>query len=101
MRRIAIVARLRPGAHERATELISRGPPFDLASWGFDRHTVFVAEAEVVFVFEGDEVEWRVDDLVGNFFSAGLQRTFSQWRELVDGDPQLAEEAYFWEASAA
>jgi hypothetical protein len=49
VKRIAIAARLRPGAHERAKEMISRGPPFDLG------------------------------------------------RELVDGEPRIAEQVYFWE----
>jgi hypothetical protein len=97
VKRIAIIARLLPGAHERAKAIVSEGPPFDLERWGFERHTVFLAENEVVFVFEGDEVEWRVDDLVSDFFSAGLQQAFDQWRGLVDGEPELAEQAYFWE----
>ena len=98
MKRIAIVARLRAGTHEQARGLIAKGPPFDPALGGFDRHTVFVSGSEVVFVFEGDEVEWRVDDLVSDFFSAGLQAAFAEWRDLLDGDPRLAEEAYYWQA---
>ena len=84
--------------HEQARAIIAKGPPFDLALGGFERHAVFVSSSDVVFVFEGDEVEWRVDDLVGDFFSAGLQAAFAQWRELLDGEPSVAEEAYFWEA---
>jgi hypothetical protein len=61
---------------------------------------VFLSQSEVVFVFEGDEVEWRLDDLVSDFFSAGMQQAFSQWRELVATEPQLAEQAYFWEAAS-
>jgi hypothetical protein len=100
VKRIAIVARLLPGAHERAKDVLSEGPPFDLAWWGVDRHAVFLSQSEVVFVFEGDEVEWRLDDLVSDFFSAGLQQAFSQWRELVEAEPNLAEQAYFWEAAS-
>jgi hypothetical protein len=98
VKRIAIVARLRPGAHERAKEILSEGPPFDPERWGVERHTVCVSQTEVVFVFEGDEVEWRVDDLVGDFLTAGLKQAFDQWRRLVDGRPKLAEQVYFWEA---
>jgi hypothetical protein len=100
VKRIAIVARLQPGAYERAKAIVSEGPPFDLERGGFERHTVFLSDNEVVFVFEGDEVEWRVDDLVSDFFSAGLQKAFEQWRELVDGEPELAEQEYFWEAAS-
>lgn len=98
MKRIAIVARLRPGAHERAKDILAEGPPFDPEWWAVERHTVFLSPNEVVFVFEGDEVEWRIDDLVGNFFSGGVKQAFDQWRGLVEGKPKLAEQAYFWEA---
>jgi hypothetical protein len=97
VKRVAIVARLRPGSQERARDLLSEGPPYDVAEGGFDRHTVFVSESEVVFVFEGDEVEWKLDDLVSDFFRARLQEAFEQWKDLVEGEPQLAEEAYFWD----
>jgi hypothetical protein len=97
VKRVAIVARLLPGAHERARELLAEGPPFELAEGGFDRHSVFVSDSEVVFVFEGDEVEWKLDDLVSDFFHPGLQHVFEQWRDVVDGEPHLAEESYFWQ----
>ena len=31
-------------------------------------------------------------------FSAGLKQAFDQWHGLVEGNPKLAEQAYFWEA---
>jgi hypothetical protein len=99
VKRIAIVGHLKPGAQERANELLSQGPPFDLASGGFDRHIAFISDSEVVFVFEGDEVEWKLDDVVSDFFRAGLQQALGQWRELIDGEPKLAEQAYFWQAA--
>jgi hypothetical protein len=100
VKRVAIVARLLPGTQERARDLLSEGPPFDLAESGFDRHAVFVSDSEVVFVFEGDEVEWKLDDLVSDFFEAELQQTLGRWHELVEGEPKLAEEAYFWQLPA-
>ena len=54
---IAVIARLRDGMESRAAELIREGPPFDLDTAGFKRHSIFLSASEVVFVFEGDEVE--------------------------------------------
>ena len=100
MKRIAIVGRLLPGMEGRAEKILSQGPPFDLASAGFERHSVFISDSEVVFVFEGDEVEWKLDDVVSDYFRAGLQQALGQWRELLDGEPKLAEPAYYWEAGS-
>ena len=64
MEQIAIVARLKSGAEPRAAELIAAGPPFRSGHSGLEGHTVYLAADEVVFVFEGREVEWIVDGLV-------------------------------------
>ena len=53
MQRLAVIAKLKPDAEERATELIKEGPPFDPQGTGFQRHSVYLASDEVVFVFEG------------------------------------------------
>ncbi len=95
--RLAIVARLKDGAEGRAAELIDRGPPFDPASIGFERHYVFLSATEVVFVFEGPEVEWLVDDLVDNPFRWPVAEAFEEWRPLVEGPPRIARERYVWE----
>ena len=55
MHQIAVIARLRDGMESRAAELIREGPPFDLDTAGFKRHSIFLSASEVVFVFEGDE----------------------------------------------
>lgn len=97
MRRIAIVARLKPGAEERAAELLAAGPPFDPAEDELERHAVYLSREEVVFVFEGQEIEWKLDDLTSDFFHRRVSESLTAWRELIDGEPRLAEEAYFWE----
>lgn len=101
MERLAIVARLKPGAEERAAGLIRGGPPFDLAASGLDRHAVYLSATEVVFVFEGHEAEWRLDDVVSDPFRWAVPEAFNAWRPLVEGIPRLAREAYFWERDAA
>jgi hypothetical protein len=50
---IAIVAQIRPGMKPALERTLEAGPPFDLASEGFEHHEVFVGDADVVFVFTG------------------------------------------------
>ena len=97
MKRIAIVATLKPDGYERALELLEEGPPFDVGSGVFERHAVYLSRHEVVFVFEGPEVEWKLDDLVGDFLQPKLKETFAEWRNAIDGGPRIAREAFYWE----
>jgi hypothetical protein len=97
VKRIVVVAALRPGGHERAQELLKQGPPFDLAAAAFDRHAVYLSRDEVVFAFEGAEVEWKLDDLISDFLETKLNDTLSDWRDVIEGSPQIAREAFFWE----
>jgi hypothetical protein len=94
VRRLAVVARLKPDSEARAAELIAAGPPFDAASAGLERHTVYLSHAEVVFVFEGPEVEWIVDAIVDSPSRASV---FEEWRALLEGPPRIAREAHYWE----
>ena len=57
MQRIAVIARLKPNAEKRATELIETGPPFDPDKLGFDRHSVYLSGNQAVFVFEGGRLD--------------------------------------------
>lgn len=100
MQRIAVIAALRPEAYARAQAILKDGPPFNLEAGLFDRHSVFVSREEVVFVFEGAEVEWRLDDLISDFLQARLQDTFAEWRALIVGTPRVAREAFFWQKPA-
>src|SRR5436305_6510370 len=56
------------GAEPRAAELIAQGPPFAPAENGLTRHAVYLSAGEVVFVFEGHEVEWIVDGMIDDPF---------------------------------
>jgi hypothetical protein len=94
--RLAVVARLRPGSRERARQILAGGAPYGLDEAGFGRHSVFLAEEEVVvFVFEGPGIEGLVRDLVDDPTSSS---TFSVWGPLLDGTPVLAREEFYWEA---
>ena len=97
MYQIAIVARLKDGVEAQAAELIRQGPPLDLASAGFERHHVFLSATEVVFVFEGHEVEWTLDKLVGDPFQWMLNEALSTWKDLLEAPPRIARPLYVWE----
>ena len=98
MERVVIVARLKEGNGPRAAELIAAGPPFDLAETGIAHHSVYLSAGEVVFVFEGHQVEWMVDDLIDNPFQPKLQSAFDAWRSIVDGSPRIAHQRFEWDA---
>ena len=97
MDRLAIIARLKSGSEQRAAELIAKGAPFDPEDVGFDRHIVFLSASEVVFVFEGAEVDARVDDLLEDPFRWMVSDAFDEWRPLIEDHPRIARESYFWE----
>ncbi|MGN6431315.1 MAG: hypothetical protein ACTHNB_11395 [Gaiellaceae bacterium] len=97
MERVAIIAHLKEGSEQRAAELVAAGPPFDLAATGIVRHSIYISASEAVFVFEGREVEWIVDELIDEPFHYELQRALDQWREIVEGQPRVARERYGWQ----
>jgi len=90
---LVVVLPLRPGASDRARDLLRHGPPFDPAQAGLERHQAFVSEAEAIFLFEADAreaVERLADD-------ASLWQAARGWTELVAGPPRLAEGAFSWQ----
>ena len=93
--RVAVVAKLRPGFRERASQILARGAPYELGQAGFRRHSVFHAEEAVVFVFEGSGIEGLVRDLVDD---PTRSAAFSEWGPLLEGTPALAREEFYWEA---
>jgi hypothetical protein len=100
MNRLAIVVPLKEGAQKDAERLLFRGPPFDPAEAGFTRHSVYLTSKEAVFVFEGPEVEWSLDDLVSDFFHPALHLAELEWEKIEEGRPRIGREAYFWEHPA-
>jgi hypothetical protein len=91
--RFAVVARLKPDTSAQAIALVERGPPFDPGAVGLERHEVYVSHGEAVFVFEGEEVESIVGDLVDDPFRSPV---FEQWEPIIDGSPRVASAAYVW-----
>jgi hypothetical protein len=97
MERLAIVARMKDGTETPAAELVAEGPPFDLAGSGIVRHSVFVSSHEVIFVFEGHQIEWIVDDLIYQPFHHKISQALDEWRKIVDGQPRVAREQFGWQ----
>jgi len=93
MKRLMIVARLRDDAHDEAETLLCEGPPFEPLQIGLERHGAYLTAGEVVFVFEGAEVEWTMNDVVDD---PAVAVFFEPWKKLVEGTPRLAQERYFW-----
>jgi hypothetical protein len=96
MEQLAIVARLKPGTEPRAAELIAEGAPFDPKEIGLRRHAIYLSAGEVVFVFEGQEVEWTVDSVIDEPFHWEVLTAFEGWREIVESQPRIARLAYSW-----
>jgi hypothetical protein len=101
MEQLAIVARLKEGAEPKAAALLANGAPFDPEEHGFERHTVFLSADEVVFVFEGREIEWSIDDLVTEPFQWAVSAALESWRDLIDGPPRIARPQFTWERPPA
>jgi hypothetical protein len=97
--RVALIARLKPGCEEQAAELVAGGPPFDPAARGLSGHVVYLSAGEVVFVFEGEEVEWIVEEMVQEPGGGSVAAALDAWRDLVDGPPRIARAAYEWESA--
>lgn len=93
--RVAVVAKLREGSEERATQILAEGAPYPLDGSGFRRHSVFLGAETAIFVFEGSGIEMLVRDLVDD---PARSAAFSVWGPLLEGTPALAREAFYWEA---
>jgi nucleotide-binding universal stress UspA family protein len=94
MDRIAVTARLRPGAEARALELLAAGPPFDPARAGLTRHTVYARGDTVFFVFEGEDLRRTLPGLVNDRLRSAA---FAAWGPLLAEEPRLAHAAYHWD----
>jgi hypothetical protein len=91
---LVVVVPLKPGAVERARELLATGPPFDLEKSAFRRHAVHLTEREVIFAFEG---EGDSATLALGAEEPELLKAASAWKELFAERPRIARLAFAWE----
>lgn len=92
MSRAVVIVPLHAGTRDRAAELLRGGPPFDPGTVGLERHQVFLSDEEAVFVFEADSRD-AAEKLIGE---ESLWSAASAWKEIIEGPPRLAEDAYSW-----
>jgi len=96
-RRAAVVLPFCQGSRDVVRRLLADGPPFDPEALGLERHTVYVTDDEVVFIFE-----WRGNASLESLLAQpGVWEVAPAWTELAAGPPRLAGPAYTWARSGA
>jgi hypothetical protein len=96
VQRIVFVARLKPGSEDAAADIVRSGPPYDPGEIGLTRHGVYLGSSEVVFVFEGSDVQRQLRDLLNDPVASPA---FAIWAPLLEGTPSIAHELFYWEAT--
>jgi hypothetical protein len=95
MDRFVLVARLTPDGRERARALLAEHSALGMEELEtyLDRHTIFLTETEIIFVFEGNGAA----EAVRSLFNDPVRSTIiSRWLPLFDGPLHQAPEAYVW-----
>ena len=95
MQRIVVIAKLKPDSHVAAVEILRAGVPYDPGDIGLVRHGVYLSGSEVVFVFEGPDVEQQLSRLLND---PAASAAFAVWAPLLEGTPSAAHELFYWEA---
>ena len=90
--RAVLVLPLVEGAAAGVAELLRKGPPFDPAEVGLQRHQVFLTESEAIFLFEAGSAQ-AADRLLS---SSRLWAAAAAWKDLVAGPPRIADDVYSW-----
>jgi len=93
--RVVVTARLKRGSEDAAADIVRAGPPYDPREIGLVRHGVYLGGSEVVFVFEGPNLEQELLDLLND---PATSAAFAVWGPLLEGSPSIAHELFYWEA---
>ena len=91
--RIAVAAKIRPGKRAKLEQMLSEGPPYDLADAGFDHHQVYLGDEDVFFLFEGGSPVTTVKRLAAERNLMGHVVRMAG----VLSSPHLLAEAYSWD----
>jgi hypothetical protein len=98
MPQFVVSARLKEGAGPSARELLEGGPAVDLDESAFERHAVFMANDQLLFVFES----WHArEDTRRLLQSPSIVWGADRLEELVEGELTLHRERFSWERPAA
>jgi hypothetical protein len=98
MDRVAIVARLKPDGRDRAEELAAKEQAAPEVEASFERRMIFLSESEVIFLFEGRDVDKAIRAMLDDPVRS---TEIAHWLPLFDGPLHRAPEAYFWERKGA
>jgi hypothetical protein len=90
---VGIVVPLRKRALADAAALIEQGPPFDLEAIGVERHDVLLSEREVIFLFEGTQLDETMQRLLRD---PSVWQAASGWAQVIAGPPRLVEQRFGW-----
>lgn len=90
--RAAVVVPFKEGTRETVAELLEQGPPFDPQALSLERHEVFLADREAIFVFEGVPGVVLERLLTGEMLSSAAEA----WAPFLDGRMQFADQVYGW-----
>jgi len=90
---VGIVVPLRKRGLANTAALIEQGPPFDLEAIGVARHDVLLSEREVIFLFEGTQLDETMQRLLQD---PSVWQAASGWARVIAGPPRLAEQRFGW-----
>jgi hypothetical protein len=94
MHRFLITARIRRHSAEAVRRILREGPPFRLEDTTLERHTVFLAGDELVFLFEGPHADREASRLLAQPSVLGRA---SRLGAHLAGRPRMPEEVFAWE----
>ncbi len=90
---VGIIVPLRKRVLADAAALVEQGPPFDLEAVGIERHDVLLSEREVIFLFEGTQLDETIQRLLHD---PSVWQAASGWARVIAGPPRLAEQRFGW-----
>jgi hypothetical protein len=91
---IAMSVPIRPEQVDRVRELLRGGPPFDPeAIPELESHHVYLGRDQVIFTFEGRDVQHALDRLM---HSTSVWIAAAAWRRCIAGQPATLETGYTW-----
>jgi hypothetical protein len=95
MDRFVLTARLKPDGRRQALALLAEHSALGMEELEtyLDRHTIFLTETEVIFLFEGEGAQEAVRALFNDPVRSTL---IGRWLPLFDGPLHQALEAYSW-----
>ena len=89
LERAVLIAKLKPGAYERAQELASAEVSTEVDGAPGLRRFIFLSPTEVVFLVEGDDLELRTREWFDDPVRSGA---IGHWLPLFDGALHSARE---------